>query len=266
MPTFIRPTLIDLLGTLTSPVDLDVATTAISTPLDLNASGPVAFGLIVVVVSTLYFFPDSAFIVRFQISFYRSTWCHDASLHQDWSGNSVSLEWQGPVEFRYPQDAVRNRTGIPIGVSSAANSWSHQIGSGHCPAIPPTTIEDHLMSLSLAVVSLLSPGPKLIAWIERNLAVEDTCPWGVRTWPCPDLAGVASPSTTVPRWLQVSSLWWPNGARFAFGHFLAGGNEVEQIHAAANGNDGSDPRPVTLHMSSGKDDAAEVMETDLTHL
>lgn len=146
---------------------------------------------------------------------------------------------------------------------------SHDAVGGRASCVPAHLIpaEEHTMPLSLAGVSLIAPGPKVFEWIGRNIPVEDACPWGVRAWPGPELAGVAFPSATaVPRRLKVSSLWWPTGSRFAYAHMLADGRAVEQIRAAANGGDGAGSNPITLHMSSGAGDSAEAMETDLTLL
>lgn len=116
MPTFTRPATTDLLGTPSAPVELDVAESRASDPLDLGATGPNASGFVLVVLGRLAAFPDPTPAIRFQFSFDGSTWYDAETWLPDFSGPraEVSRGWEGPPEARYLRARIDNGTGVPI--------------------------------------------------------------------------------------------------------------------------------------------------------
>lgn len=110
------------------------------------------------------------------------------------------------------------------------------------------------MPITLAGVNLSPITDAVRDQIARVIPLDSASPWTARAWPGPRKLGLTFPTgfRPQPAAIKPNTLVWPRGAsRFAYGWFVASGDQAVQIRNAAFGSDGSTTRAVTLAMSAG---------------
>src|SRR5262245_64049547 len=92
-------------------------------------------------------------------------------------------------------------------------------------------------------------------WVEHNVSPREVYEFAYRSaWPGPNLAGLTFQPWVPTRPVRPGTLFWPVGAsRWAVGHFIATGAQVDAILPLAYGNASPwKPTPLNLVLDTGR--------------
>ncbi len=119
----------------------------------------------------------------------------------------------------------------------------------------------------LAGFDMMVPTPEILREIERINDPYMFVPWLRRSWPGFGLVGLAYPTGIRDIWidyrqLKLNRFYWPTGAsRWAFGHFVCGADQIDQIRPIAYNKDGLGMNAVTLKISCPGQLSPEILST-----
>src|SRR5258708_1306956 len=108
----------------------------------------------------------------------------------------------------------------------------------------------------LGSTDMMVPTPEIIREIERINDPYLFVPGIRRFWPGFGLVGLAYPTGLRDVWidykqLKLNRFYWPSGAsRWAFGHFVCGADQIDEIRPLAYGESGLEMNELTLILSA----------------
>lgn len=121
----------------------------------------------------------------------------------------------------------------------------------------------------LGVTNLMVSTPEIDMAVKKLNNPEMFMPWLRRSWPGFGLVGLAYPTGLRDVWLdyrecKLNKFIWPTGAsRWAFGHFICGADQIDEIRILAYGRSGLEMNELPFVLSCPGQRSIEILTTSV---